>query len=173
MWCCGLCRYFLRKLRKVKKANGQILACNEVRDWWMGRACVSGCQCAAVRTLSVCCAVYFCYGNSLAAPKAVLPNILDTAAVHHSRILSGQQHTCSSSHCVDHGASTVGDMCFRQRCSTAGWTGQHASRVYRWRAAAAASAAALTGAAAASCSRRSATEGNHGSIVWHDAVSQP
>ena len=24
-------RYFLRKLRKVKKANGQILACNEVR----------------------------------------------------------------------------------------------------------------------------------------------
>lgn len=24
------CRYFLRKLRKVKKANGQILACNEV-----------------------------------------------------------------------------------------------------------------------------------------------
>lgn len=26
-----VCRYFLRKLRKVKKANGQILACNEVR----------------------------------------------------------------------------------------------------------------------------------------------
>jgi hypothetical protein len=26
-----MCRYFLRKLRKVKKANGQILACNEVR----------------------------------------------------------------------------------------------------------------------------------------------
>jgi hypothetical protein len=30
--CCPVlcCRYFLRKLRKVKKANGQILACNEV-----------------------------------------------------------------------------------------------------------------------------------------------
>ena len=28
---CPACRYFLRKLRKVKKANGQILACNEVR----------------------------------------------------------------------------------------------------------------------------------------------
>ena len=26
-----LCRYFLRKLRKVKKANGQVLAVNEVR----------------------------------------------------------------------------------------------------------------------------------------------
>jgi len=25
-----LCRYFLRKLRKVKKANGQVLAVNEV-----------------------------------------------------------------------------------------------------------------------------------------------
>ena len=24
------CRYFLRKLRRVKKANGQILSCNEV-----------------------------------------------------------------------------------------------------------------------------------------------
>lgn len=31
-WCPPLRRrYFLRKLRKVKKANGQILACNEVR----------------------------------------------------------------------------------------------------------------------------------------------
>lgn len=27
---CLLCRYFLRKLRKVKKANGQIIAINEV-----------------------------------------------------------------------------------------------------------------------------------------------
>jgi hypothetical protein len=25
-----MCRYFLRKLRRVKKANGQILAINEV-----------------------------------------------------------------------------------------------------------------------------------------------
>ena len=25
------CRYFLRRLRRVKKANGQIIACNEVR----------------------------------------------------------------------------------------------------------------------------------------------
>jgi len=29
--CRPACRYFLRKLRKVKKANGQIIACNEVR----------------------------------------------------------------------------------------------------------------------------------------------
>ena len=28
---CAPCRYFLRKLRKVKKANGQIIAINEVR----------------------------------------------------------------------------------------------------------------------------------------------
>jgi hypothetical protein len=27
-----LCRYFLRKLKKVKKSNGQILAFNEVRS---------------------------------------------------------------------------------------------------------------------------------------------
>lgn len=26
-----VCRYFLKKLRRVKKANGQILAANEVR----------------------------------------------------------------------------------------------------------------------------------------------
>ena len=30
---CKPCRYFLRKLRKVKKMNGQILATNEVRGW--------------------------------------------------------------------------------------------------------------------------------------------
>ena len=29
--CLAGSRYFLRKLRKVKKAHGQVLACNEVR----------------------------------------------------------------------------------------------------------------------------------------------
>jgi hypothetical protein len=31
-------RYFLRRLRRVKKANGQIIACNEVRDFLPLRA---------------------------------------------------------------------------------------------------------------------------------------
>lgn len=31
-------RYFLKKLRRVKKANGQILSVNEVRREWRGRA---------------------------------------------------------------------------------------------------------------------------------------
>lgn len=35
-------RYFLRKLRRVKKANGQILACNEVRR--CGEGGHMGCQ---------------------------------------------------------------------------------------------------------------------------------
>ena len=32
--------YFLRKLRRVKKANGQIISANEVRAW--RRVCVCG-----------------------------------------------------------------------------------------------------------------------------------
>jgi large subunit ribosomal protein L18Ae len=32
-----VCRYFLRKLRKVKKANGQIIAINEVSFWRIDR----------------------------------------------------------------------------------------------------------------------------------------
>ena len=31
-------RYFLRRLRRVKKANGQIVACNEVRSLSLLRA---------------------------------------------------------------------------------------------------------------------------------------
>lgn len=44
-WLSG-CRYFLRKLRKVKKANGQILACNEVClqcASWSSSACFYMC----------------------------------------------------------------------------------------------------------------------------------
>jgi hypothetical protein len=50
LWPC--CRYFLRKLRKVKKANGQILAINEVRGGRRaGHACVHGWQLAAALAL--------------------------------------------------------------------------------------------------------------------------
>ena len=47
------CRYFLRKLRKVKKANGQILACNEVSlHCGLSSSCSSCAQWSAlVRTL--------------------------------------------------------------------------------------------------------------------------